>query len=45
MTSKVLFINSHSKTPVSLGGAYYFYDGKIESRLDLGNEGLLYVNI
>lgn len=44
VTSNVLFINSHSKEPLSLGGAYYFCDGKIKTQLDMGVLGLLYLD-
>lgn len=45
VTSNVLFINSHSKEPLSLGGAYYFCNGKIKAQLDMGVSGVLYLEI
>ncbi len=45
VTSNVLFINSHSKNPLSLGGTYYFCNGRIKSKLDMGIEGILYIDI
>ena len=45
VNSRVLFINSHTKYPLSLGGAYDFCNGKIKSKLDMGIEGILYINI
>lgn len=43
--ANVLMINSLSKEPKSLGGAYYFKEGKIEKALDMGGEGLLIIDL
>lgn len=42
---RALMVNSISHNPRSFGGAFYFLDGRIESRLEYDREGILVVDI
>ncbi len=42
---RALMVNSLSRDPDSLGGAYLFSEGRIAARLPLGEEGLLFAEI
>ncbi|MCZ7408250.1 carbon-nitrogen hydrolase family protein [Parvimonas micra] len=45
-SDNVLFVNSITKDePISVGGAYYFKNGKIEKSLELDKEDILFVEI
>ncbi len=44
-SKNVLFISSITENPRSLGGAFYFKNGKVFKRLDFGKEGILVVKI
>lgn len=45
-SDNVLLINSITiEEPISVGGAYYFKNGKIENKLELGKEDILFVEI
>lgn len=45
MCPKTVMVNSISKDPLSLGGAFYFQDGKILEKLPLLEENLLIIDI
>ncbi len=45
VSKKTLLINSFSNNPDAFGGSYYFNSGNIEKSLDMGIDGILYVNI
>ena len=42
---KTLLVNPLSKAPLSRGGAFYFENGKVKSRLGLDEEGVLIVDV
>ena len=45
-SDNVLLVNSITKDePISVGGAYYFKNGKIEKSLELNKEDILFVEI
>lgn len=46
VSDNVLLVNSITKDePISIGGAYYFKNGKIEKSLELNKEDILFVEI
>ena len=45
-SDNVFLVNSITKDePISVGGAYYFKNGKIEKSLELEKEDILFVEI
>lgn len=45
VSKNVLMVNSISDNPNSLGGSFYFKNGKIEQKLDFGKEAVLIIEI